>query len=125
VYEIKVYDRFPSAERAFFPENRRVEFTRAEDAQDLELPNAALLDCHYRVAEILNASGMAEVIERYRRDYEDIKGNAGGSLKEDGGTDIGRCLVGTCRGLKYNTLTCVGGLLIKARAFLSFLCFLD
>jgi hypothetical protein len=92
VYEIKVYDRFPSADRAFFPENRRVEFTRAEDAQDLELPNATLLDCHYRVAEILNASGMAEVIERYRWDYEDIKGNAGGSLKEDGGTDIGQIL---------------------------------
>jgi hypothetical protein len=35
---------------------------------------------------------MAELIERYRRDYEDIKGTAGGSLKEDGGTDIGQIL---------------------------------
>lgn len=35
---------------------------------------------------------MAEVIERYRRDWEDIKGTAGSSLKEDGGTDIGQLL---------------------------------
>ena len=93
MYELKVYDLFPSAlRRTFFPENRRVEFIRAEDAQDLELPNTALLDCHYRVAEILNASGMAEVIEKYRRDYEDVKETAGGSLREDGGTDIGQML---------------------------------
>lgn len=92
VYELKAYNSFPSRDRRSFPENSRVEFTRAEDAQDLELPSPALLDCHYRVAEILNASGLAEVIERYRQDWDDIKGTAGGSLREDGGTDIGQIL---------------------------------
>lgn len=78
--------------RNFLPKDGHIEFKRAEDAQDLELPGAALLDCHYRIAEILNASGMAEFIERHLRDWEDIKGCAGSSLKEDGTTDIGRIL---------------------------------
>jgi len=65
VYELKAFRKFPRPDRKLLPENGRVEFTRAEDAQDLELPNAALLDCHYRIAEILNASGMAEIIESH------------------------------------------------------------
>jgi hypothetical protein len=89
VYELKVFKRYPNTARRFLPDNNRVEFTRAEDTQDLELPNAALLDCHYRLAEILNASGMAELIESHLRDWEDIKG---GSLREDGRTDIGQFL---------------------------------
>ena len=92
VYELKIFKRFPNLERQVLPKNGRVEFTRAEDAQDLELPNAALLDCHYRLAEILNASGMAELIEGYLQDWEDIKGSAGGSLREDGVSDIGQVL---------------------------------
>jgi hypothetical protein len=55
-------------------------------------PNAALLDCHYRLAEILNASGMAEIIESHLRDCEEIKDSADGSLREDGGTNIGRAI---------------------------------
>jgi hypothetical protein len=35
---------------------------------------------------------MAEIIKRYRQDYEDIKETAGSSLREDGGTDIGQIL---------------------------------
>jgi len=89
-YEVKVFKRYPNEERKLLFE--KVKFTRAEDMQDLELPDAALLDCHYRLAEILNASGMAEVIERYHRDWEDIKSTAGSSLKEDGGSDIGHLL---------------------------------
>lgn len=65
VYEVKVYSDFPHRLRAFLPDNSLVEFTKAEDAQDLELPGAVLLDCHYRLAEILNASGMAKIIVRY------------------------------------------------------------
>jgi hypothetical protein len=91
VYELKVFRRYPNAQRIFLPKDGRVEFKRAEDAQDLELPNPDLLDCHYRVAEILNASGMAELIESHLRDWDDIKGSAG-SLREDGGTDIGHFL---------------------------------
>jgi hypothetical protein len=92
VYEVKVFSQYPSQNRKDLPQNGRVEFTSLEDTQDLELPDAALLDCHYRVAEILNASGMAEVIKRYRQDWEDIKGSTGGTLREDGGTDIAQIL---------------------------------
>ena len=92
MYELKVFRKFPRPERKLLPENGRVEFTRAEDAQDLELPNAALLDCHYRLAEILNASGMAEIIESHYREWEDIKSSAPDCLREDGGTDIERFL---------------------------------
>lgn len=59
--------------------------------QDLGFPSAALLDCQYRLAESLNASGTAGVIEGYLEEWEDaIESVAGGSLKEDGGMDIGR-----------------------------------
>lgn len=74
------------------PKSGRVEFKKAEDAQDLNLPSTALLVCHYKLAEILNASGMADVIERHLRDWEDIKDRAGDTLREDGGTDIERFL---------------------------------
>ncbi|OJJ47740.1 hypothetical protein ASPZODRAFT_63861 [Penicilliopsis zonata CBS 506.65] len=92
VYERKIYRRFPSLLRRTLPESNRIEILRAEDAQDFELPNATLLDCHWRLAEILNASGMAEIIDRNRRDWEDLKGSAGGQLREDGGTDFGQYL---------------------------------
>jgi hypothetical protein len=92
VYEVKVFWRYPSADRIALPKTGRVEFTRAEDAQDLELPDAALLDCHYRLAEIINVSDMAELIESHVRDWEDIKDCARGCLREDGGTDIGQFL---------------------------------
>lgn len=95
MYELKVFRRYPKQQRIFLPKDGRVEFKRAEDAKDLELPSAALLDCHYRVAEILNASGMAESIDSHLRDWEDIKGIAG-SLREDGGTDIGQLLTLAC-----------------------------
>lgn len=75
----------------FLPKTGRVRFTRAEDAQDLELPDADLLDCHYRLAEILNASGMAELIDHHLQDWDDIK-DQDGCLREDGGTDIGQFL---------------------------------
>jgi hypothetical protein len=35
---------------------------------------------------------MAELIEGYLQDWEDIKGSAGGSLREDGVSDIGQVL---------------------------------
>jgi hypothetical protein len=92
MYELKVFPEYPTLSKEHLPKSLKVEFKRAEDAQELELPNPALLDCHYRLAEILNASGMADVIEKYHRDWEEIKGSAGSSLREDGGTDIGHIL---------------------------------
>ncbi|KAJ5578155.1 uncharacterized protein N7459_007119 [Penicillium hispanicum] len=90
-YEVKVFNRFPTLERQLLPESGHMVLKKADDAQDLDLPNPALLDCHYRLAEILNASGMAEVIERNFRRWEDLKGTCN-LLREDGGTDIGAFL---------------------------------
>ncbi|CAI7643200.1 unnamed protein product [Penicillium viridicatum] len=92
-YEIIVFKRYPKLDRQALPESRRVELKKADDAQDLALPNPDLLDCHYRLAEILNASGMAEVIDRHYREWEDLKVSAYNLiLRQDGGTDIGRFL---------------------------------
>ncbi|GFF27081.1 hypothetical protein IFM58399_01600 [Aspergillus lentulus] len=58
------------------------------------LPDPAYLDCHYRVAEILHASGLAEYIERKIQDWEDLKQSGGtdGALRPDGSTDVTRIL---------------------------------
>jgi hypothetical protein len=47
---------------------------------------------NYGLAEILNASGMAEIIESHHREWEDVESSAPSCLREDGGTDIGRLL---------------------------------
>ncbi|EAW21326.1 uncharacterized protein NFIA_064900 [Aspergillus fischeri NRRL 181] len=93
VYQLRVFEsQFSTFELPHLPSSRKVEFKKAEDAQDLELPSAAFLDCHWRLSEILNASDMAEVIDKHLRDWDHIKGSTGGSLREDGGTDIGHIL---------------------------------
>ncbi|CRG84332.1 hypothetical protein PISL3812_01629 [Talaromyces islandicus] len=59
VYEIKTFKNFPAKEKVLLlPKDGLVEFKQANDAQDLRLPERALLECHYSVAEILNASGL-------------------------------------------------------------------
>ncbi|KAF7118935.1 hypothetical protein CNMCM5793_008573 [Aspergillus hiratsukae] len=69
VYQLRVFERrFSDFELANLPPSREVVFQKAQDAQDIELPSAAFLDCHWRLSEILNASGMAEVIEKHLRD---------------------------------------------------------
>lgn len=60
-----------------FPKTCLVEFAGAENMQDLELPNATLLDFHYRLAEILNASGMAKLVDNYLQCFGYIEGSAG------------------------------------------------
>ncbi|OJJ46525.1 hypothetical protein ASPZODRAFT_132593 [Penicilliopsis zonata CBS 506.65] len=89
VYERVLFRRYPSAERRSLPASDRIEFNQAPGAEDLPLPCAAFLDCHYRLAEILNVSGMAETIDEHWRRWEDLKGSAGDMLHPDGGTDIG------------------------------------
>jgi hypothetical protein len=77
-------------ERMYLLDN--VKFTRVEDTPDLELPDAALLDCHYRLAEMLHGSGIGEVIDKYHQAWDNIRDTTSSSLKEDGGTDIGQLL---------------------------------
>ncbi|GIK02897.1 hypothetical protein Aspvir_006960 [Aspergillus viridinutans] len=78
VYDIKTYPDIGFTALPFLPSNREVKFECAK-GEDLLLPDPAYLDCHYRVAEILHASGLAEYIERKIQDWED--------LKQSGGTD--------------------------------------
>lgn len=92
MYELKVFRKYPTDVKPSLPKSGLVQLTRAKDAKDLKLPHATLLDCHYRLAEILNASGMGEMIEEHHRDWEDIKETTGDLLKEDGATDIGYML---------------------------------
>ncbi|OJJ43065.1 hypothetical protein ASPZODRAFT_19764 [Penicilliopsis zonata CBS 506.65] len=56
VYERKLFNRFPSAQRRTLPQSSRIKFTHAPGTETFELPSTALLNCHYRLAEILNAS---------------------------------------------------------------------
>lgn len=49
----------------------------------LELPSSILLATHAAIAQILHASGMAEVIDRVLQDAEEIK-----CLASDGSTDV-------------------------------------
>jgi hypothetical protein len=70
----------------------KITFLNAAD-KDIELPSAELLECHWRLAEIFNASGMAKIIEKHREDWEDLKDRTtSGHLRADGGTDVAHFL---------------------------------
>lgn len=90
---MKFYRGFTTGYRVFFPENDRVEIRSGPNAEDLALPNPAILDCHYRIAEILNASGMGKIIDRIIYDWENIRDSEGcGYLAPDGSSDLERLL---------------------------------
>jgi hypothetical protein len=79
--------------RSHLPEDRIVTFKKAAGAERIPLPNPVLLDCHFRIAEILNASGMSEFIDRKIRDWEILKGGSDADqLRPDGSTDVTRYL---------------------------------
>ncbi|PKX94237.1 uncharacterized protein P174DRAFT_460334 [Aspergillus novofumigatus IBT 16806] len=93
VYDIKIYSEISSDALLVLPENRNIKFECAE-GEDLPLPDPAYLGCHYRVAEILHASGLAQYIESKIQDWVDLKQSGGtdGSLRPDGSTDVTRIL---------------------------------
>lgn len=64
----------------------------AAGAEDISLPEPALLDCHHRIAEVLHASGMSEEIDRRMQEWDDMRDYQDGCLKADGTTDVGRVL---------------------------------
>ncbi|KAK2809803.1 hypothetical protein FQN50_003443 [Emmonsiellopsis sp. PD_5] len=86
VYKIKLYKKFSRYGVSNLPEDRLVTSTNASDGEDIALPSATLLDCHHRVAEVLNASGMAEEIEKKINDWENLKHAS--VLREDGTSDV-------------------------------------
>lgn len=59
---------------------------------DRDLPSPVLLDCHFRLAKILNASGMAAAFDFDFDEWEEVKVKAGRQLPEDGNIDISPAL---------------------------------
>ncbi|EER42430.1 conserved hypothetical protein [Histoplasma capsulatum H143] len=93
VYNFKTYLDYPY-KKVFFPQDQKVTMRKAEGGEDVKLPSPELLECHWRIAEILNASGMSEIIDRIIKDWEYIKeGDEGhGSLREDGKSNVSEIL---------------------------------
>lgn len=61
-YHIEVFGRMGKGHRDTI--QNPVTFENHDQDQDHELPSPVLLDCHYRLAHILHASGMSEAFER-------------------------------------------------------------
>lgn len=75
------------------PSDRKVTIQRGPDGEGIRLPSRHLLDCHWRIAEILHASGMGVFIDQINREWEDIKeGEGHGCLREDGGSNVSKFL---------------------------------
>ncbi|KKZ66660.1 hypothetical protein EMCG_00223 [[Emmonsia] crescens] len=93
IYTFKTFSLFPSDQHAFLPTDGIVTMQQAIDSEDVNLPSPMFLDCHHRIAEVLNASGMGEVIENLIREWEDIKiYESHGSLDPLGRSDVSRIL---------------------------------
>jgi hypothetical protein len=88
-YRIKVFRSFSSYWRNILPKNGMITFTGYD--KQYPLPNPTLLQIHAAIANILNAAGRGELIERILRKYEDA-GAPGKGLAEDGSTDIAHLL---------------------------------
>ncbi|KAK2754679.1 hypothetical protein FQN54_006812 [Arachnomyces sp. PD_36] len=89
VYSLKVYKFFASNCLNVLPRDRLVKFQAASDAEDISLPCPDLLDCHYRLAEVLNASGMARTLEDKINQWKDFGKDGGhGCLRADGTSNL-------------------------------------
>ncbi|PGH16992.1 hypothetical protein AJ79_01376 [Helicocarpus griseus UAMH5409] len=87
VYNFRTYKIYSPEQEAFLPPDRKVTM-RADGVQGVPLPSRDLLACHWRVAEILKASGMDEVVEQLILKWEDMKDSSHGCLREDGTSDV-------------------------------------
>ncbi|KAL4785646.1 hypothetical protein BJX76DRAFT_346839 [Aspergillus varians] len=88
-HTVKAYPGYPSTVSDQFPKDSVIRPQKAREVEDLHLPDSTTLDCHYRLAEIMQASGMGEYIERRSRVWGNYRGAAGpGHLSKDGSTDV-------------------------------------
>ncbi|KAJ5374446.1 hypothetical protein N7517_006452 [Penicillium concentricum] len=78
-YEVKTYKCYPPADIRAILSDRRI-------------PSPAILDAHWRMCEIFDASAMGEVIERYLRDWEELRGSECAVIREDGTTNLASLL---------------------------------
>ncbi|GIK02898.1 hypothetical protein Aspvir_006961 [Aspergillus viridinutans] len=91
VYDIKICTRFNAVLKMLLPpDDRKVKFQCSEGADNIPLPDPMFLDCHYRVAEIINAADLVWPIRNKIRDWRDLEkyGDTNGCLRSDGSTDI-------------------------------------
>ncbi|OJD13864.1 hypothetical protein AJ78_05735, partial [Emergomyces pasteurianus Ep9510] len=73
VYTFKTFEGFSTDLQILLPEDRIVTIQQAVNSEDVTLPSSTFFDCHHRIAEVLNATGMGQVIEQVIRDWEDLK----------------------------------------------------
>ncbi|KAI9925089.1 hypothetical protein ASPWEDRAFT_72238 [Aspergillus wentii DTO 134E9] len=84
-YTIKTFPRLPTILQFHLPANRSIQL-KSHDGR-WPLPDPSLLAVHAAIANILNATGRGEEIDRILRDY----GESGG-LSADGRTDVSQLL---------------------------------
>ncbi|PYI04449.1 hypothetical protein BO78DRAFT_289558, partial [Aspergillus sclerotiicarbonarius CBS 121057] len=92
-YELKAFRRLDYVQRMLVPKSRIITFKQAKGCKNIPLPDARLLECHYRIAEIMNATGIAKVLDRHYNDWDSLRqGPDAQELEEDSSTDIGKYL---------------------------------
>ncbi|KAJ5361687.1 hypothetical protein N7541_002531 [Penicillium brevicompactum] len=77
-YEVKTYKRYPTDDIASLHQH-----IRFMPNTEYEIPSRAILDTHWRMCEILNASAMGETIEQHIRDWEELRGSGYAVVRED------------------------------------------
>ncbi|KAI2679620.1 hypothetical protein DTO012A7_5744 [Penicillium roqueforti] len=87
-YEVKTCKCYPGLISHHSPD-RRVRFL---PNTEYKIPSPAILDAHWRVCEIFNASAMGETIERRLREWEGLRGSKCAIIREDGTTDLASLL---------------------------------
>lgn len=77
-YKVHVIKGASERYKTFFPPE--VRFRNHDQDKDRDLPSPILLDCHFRLAKILNASGMAAVFDFDFDEWEEVKARTGDQL---------------------------------------------
>ncbi|KAL1848794.1 hypothetical protein Plec18170_007805 [Paecilomyces lecythidis] len=78
-YEVKVYPQFNELFLPALPANRILQLRASPGYEHIKLPDPEFLDMHYRLVEILHASGMGWQIDKHIQDFEDFTCFADGS----------------------------------------------
>ncbi|PGH06154.1 hypothetical protein GX51_02542 [Blastomyces parvus] len=85
-YRMKTYRYFATVNNVYLPANRIVTFTNNDTRYPL--PSPILIEVHAAIANILDATGRGQLVEKILRDQDDDVD----FLANDGSTDIGRIL---------------------------------
>jgi hypothetical protein len=94
VYAVKTYPDVTTNVQRLLPNDCKVKFRCSEGVDNLPLPDPVLLDCHYRVAEIIHAADLVGHIYEKIHDWRDMKkyGETNGCLCRDGSSNITKIL---------------------------------